>query len=294
MKRVISALMVLCLLACTSLASAESPHFEGKPWINTSFYGLWPSERPAVEDNFELYANFDTYQDALARGDKRYYTPLGEAQLLADRQMASLFTDPSLIGTEAECMRVLYGLYQDTIASQDPFAPLRPYVERLRAAQSLEALAALIREDGWMYGNAFLNVNFNNAERQYGQYFINIIAADIFSYLMDQETFEILGWDTEPAKQHLMRLGWSGEEALQTVDGILAYVDQVGEWNTEPVTEAEKDLESRTASQLISAEDIRAFCVPLYEFFKARGLVKEGAEDVPAYRLLCNEYPPAK
>ena len=284
MKRIISALMVLCLLAGASLAAAETPHFEGKPWNNTSFYGLWPSQRPAVEDNFELYANFDTYQDALARGDKRFYTPLGEAQLLADRQLASLFTDPSLTGTEAECMRVLYGLYQDMLGLQDPFAPIRPYVDRLRAAQSPEALTALIREDGWIYGNAFLDVNFNNENRQFGQYYIDIADAAVLSYLTDPETLDILGWDTEPAKQHLLRLGWSGEEARQTVDGILAYVDQLEDWNTEPVTEAEKDLDSRAASQLLSAEDIRAFCEPLYAFFKARGLVREGAEDVPAYK----------
>ena len=236
-----------------------------------------------MEENFELYANFDTYQDALARGDRRYYTPLAEAQLLADRQLASLFTDPDLIGTEAECMRVLYGLFRDTLGSQDPFAPLRPYVERLRAVRSLDELTALIREDGRMYGSVFFTADLNNVDRRFGKYYIDINAAQIFSYLMDQETFDFLGWDTETAKQHLLRLGWSGEEAPQTVDRILAYLDEVGEWNLEPASDAEKDLDSRAASQLISAEDIREFCEPLYELFKARGLVKEGAEDMPVY-----------
>ena len=34
MKRIISLLLALCLLAGISLAAAESPHFEGKPWLN--------------------------------------------------------------------------------------------------------------------------------------------------------------------------------------------------------------------------------------------------------------------
>ena len=57
MKRMICLILTLCLLAGCSMAGAESPHFEGKPWINSNFYGLWPSEQPAVEESFELYAN---------------------------------------------------------------------------------------------------------------------------------------------------------------------------------------------------------------------------------------------
>ena len=284
MKRILSALMVLCLLAGTTLTAAESPHFEGKPWINTAFYGLWPAERPAVEDNFELYANFDTYQAALAKGDRRFYTPIAEAQLLADQQAGSLCTDPDLTGTEAECMRILYGLYQDTLQAQDAIAPLRLYVERLRAVKSLEELTALIREDGWMYGKAFFTGDLNITDRELGKYYIIISKAEIPDYVVDEETFDVVGRDVETAKQHLMRMGWSEEEAPQAVDLIVAYLDEIGEWNLFPSTEEERELDSRAASQLLSADDIREYAAPLYELLKARGLVKEGTEAEPVYR----------
>ena len=76
MKRIVSLLTALCLMSGVALASAESPHFEGKPWINSNLYGIWPSERPAVEETFELYANYDLYQEALAQGKRMFYMPL--------------------------------------------------------------------------------------------------------------------------------------------------------------------------------------------------------------------------
>lgn len=104
MKRIISILMTLCLLMACAQAAAESPGFRGKPWINSNLYGLWPSERPAVEETFELYANYDLYQGILAKGEgDRMINPIGEAQRLEMRQAASLYTDPEGKGPEAEC-----------------------------------------------------------------------------------------------------------------------------------------------------------------------------------------------
>ncbi len=60
-------LTALCLPAGIMPASAEAPRFEGKPRINSNFYSVRPSERPAVEETFELYANYDLYRDALAQ-----------------------------------------------------------------------------------------------------------------------------------------------------------------------------------------------------------------------------------
>lgn len=46
-KKMIGLFLILCLLAAGFTAGAESPHFEGKPWVNSNFYGIWPAERPA-------------------------------------------------------------------------------------------------------------------------------------------------------------------------------------------------------------------------------------------------------
>ena len=291
MKRMICLLLALCLLAACAAAGAESPHFEGKPWINSSFYGLWPAERPAVEDSFELYANYDTYANALAKNDRREYSPLGDAQLLANRQTASLCTDPDLAGPEAECMRILYGLYKDVKQEEDAIAPVLPYAERLRAVKSLEELTALIREDGWMYGNAFLVGDLSVTDREFGKYYIVFAMPDMIDYLpMDAEAAEIPGRDIDTAKRKLQRMGWSAEELQQLIDQILTYTDSLGEWDLAPTTESEADLESRAAFGLISTDDIRNFSGPLYELLKVRGLTKEGAEAEPAYRVQFREH----
>ncbi len=54
-----------------------------------------------MEENFELYANYDLYMKALARGERRNYLPLDEAsEQIIERQM-SMYTDASLPGPEA-------------------------------------------------------------------------------------------------------------------------------------------------------------------------------------------------
>ena len=285
MKRMICLLLTLCLLAACSTAGAESPHFEGKPWINSGFYGLWPSERPAVEESFELYANYDKYQEMLAKGEKREYSPFFDAQMLANRQVASLFTDPDLIGPEAECLRILYGLYMGTEQGQEAFVPLLPYAERLRAAKSLEELNALIREDGWIYGNAFFADTLKTLDPELGKNYIGLHEAPIIDYLpLDEENPEF-NRDVEGAKQHLLAMGWNEEEIPQLIDRIVTYVDWLDSWSTVPTTEQEMDLQDRTMFGLVSADDIRGFCTPLYELIRAQGLVREGAEAEPAYRI---------
>ena len=46
MKKLISLLLTLCLLAACGLAGAESRVLEGKPWINSDILGNLPDEKP--------------------------------------------------------------------------------------------------------------------------------------------------------------------------------------------------------------------------------------------------------
>ena len=61
MKRPIVLLITLCLAVSWGLmpVQAEGVKPEGKPWVNSDLFGRWPSERPAPEDQYELWANFD-------------------------------------------------------------------------------------------------------------------------------------------------------------------------------------------------------------------------------------------
>ena len=63
MKGIICLLLALCLLAACTLAGAENTHLQGKPWVNSNLYGQWPDERPAPEDGYDMYANYDYYRE---------------------------------------------------------------------------------------------------------------------------------------------------------------------------------------------------------------------------------------
>ena len=61
MKRWLVLFLTLCLaVSCASVsAAAEDARPEGDPWVNSDICGLWPSERPAPEEQYTLWANFD-------------------------------------------------------------------------------------------------------------------------------------------------------------------------------------------------------------------------------------------
>ena len=283
MKRIVSLLTALCLMSGVALASAESLHIEGKPWINSNLYGIWPSERPAVEETFELYANYDLYQEALAQGKRMFYMPLSEAQKLANQQVASLYTDPDKTGPEAECLRILYGLYTATEQGPEAFAPLLPYAERLRAAKSVEELAAVIREDGWLYGKAFFEASIKTTDRMRGKVYVSFSTTEPIEDLpLDEETFESPGKDVDSAKEKLLRLGWSGEEIPRLIEKVVSFYDYNRSWEYGSYTELERELMS-DSSRLVSLNEVREVCPLIYELLKAQGLAREGAEAEPAY-----------
>ena len=283
MKRIISILMTLCLLMACAQAAAESPGFRGKPWINSNLYGLWPSERPAVEETFELYANYDLYQGILAKGEgDRMINPVEEAQRLEMRQAASLYTDPEGKGPEAECLRILYRLYNDAGQGEEATACLLPYAERLRAAKTKEELAAVIREDGRMYGDAFFSVNLSTTGRNAEKYCLDLANAEPIEELPpDPETYESKGKDVDGAKEKLRKMGWSEEEIPRLTEKVLAFYDYTRTWDF-VTTDLETELRSRVPTR-VSLSEIREFCPPAYDLLTSRGLAKEGAEEEQAY-----------
>ncbi len=54
MKKILSILMALCLLAALGPAGAEEAPSQGKPYTNPNLYTEF-TERPGPEENFYLY-----------------------------------------------------------------------------------------------------------------------------------------------------------------------------------------------------------------------------------------------
>ena len=285
MKKVISLLLTLCLLAACGLAGAENPGLGGKPWINSNVYGNWPSEHPGPEISFDLYVNYDKYQELPAQNSQPVILGALDTQTQIYAQLESLCRDPEKTGTEDECLRILYNLYMDTEKrAQEGFEPLRTHAGRLRAVKTLDELTALIREEGWLYGNALYEPAISTQPRSDSSDYsvqLNIIPL-IDDLPLDEETFESPGKDMDGTREKLLRMGFAEEEIPQLIEGILAYDTIVDDCYAE--TELENDLVGRT-DQMASLEEIREVCPPAWEMIRAQGLVKEGMETELLYRF---------
>ena len=284
MKRIISLLLALCLLAACTLAGAENTHLQGKPWVNSNLYGQWPDERPAPEDGYDMYANYDYYREVPPIEEiTGSYARIIQGEETVQEQFLSLCKDPEWTGTEVEILQILYRLYTDAEKrEQDGLAPLQPYADRLRAVSTQDELTSLIREDGWMYGPALYNSELVPAGLEGGIYTLYIGMVEFIDYLpLDPVTFESPGKDIEGAKETLRLLGYSAEEAAGAVEKILAFADQLEASNV-----IEEDLEVTVEERgTASLNDLRELCPLVPELLTAQGLVREGTEAEQIYKI---------
>ena len=69
MKKALCMLLTLCLLCSLAMLALGEGHLEGKPWINPEWPENLPDERPALEDDFYLYINYDLHKRFAADPD---------------------------------------------------------------------------------------------------------------------------------------------------------------------------------------------------------------------------------
>ena len=136
MKKFISVLLTLYLLAACGLAGAESRVLEGKPWINSDVMGNLPEERPAVEDSFDLYVNYDVYREGRDKGNVATLAAPEAIDDIVQGQVLDLCRSTAAECTEDEILRILYSLMTDTEKRDaDGLAPLMAKVDRVKAAE---------------------------------------------------------------------------------------------------------------------------------------------------------------
>ncbi len=282
MKRITVLLVVLCLIASLggAPAAAEEKLPEGDPWINSDLYGAWPAERPGPEEQFALWANYDHYMDALAKNDRstsNHYTRFGK--LLRDRVL-EMCTDPGKTDAESECLRLLYGFYNDRESiEKDGFASLTARVDRVKAAETLDELTALLAEEGFLFGTPFFRCDFS------------IMITDVQTIHLSVDLSRVIGeiWsedeeagddppqapkkDTEEACRKLVRMGYTGEEASRLTEKIVLLEDTFP--SEVQYTDREAELMNKPAQ---SYEDIREICPALAAILKGQGYVREGTE----------------
>ena len=284
MRRIISLLAAVCLLAACGAAGAESPALAGKPWINSNVYGNWPSERPGPEESFDLYVNYDAYRETPPDNGEHEVLRSMNTRKMIYSGLETLCTDPEKSGAEEESLRILYGLYMDAEKrAQEGFEPLRAHAARLRAVKTMDELTALIREEGWLYGNAMYEpIAGRTPLLESSCYFVDCGIMPVIDDLPpDEVTFESPGKDIEGTREKLLRLGYGEEEIPGLIEAILAH-DVIKGITIE--TELEQKMNSRL-DRTASLEEIREVCPPVWEMLRAQGLVKEGAETELLYRF---------
>ena len=233
MKKFISALMALCLLMACCPAWAEEAASLGKPYANPNLYTIFPAdERPGPEENFYLYANYDSFMEAAADTRGLISSQATKTYEILTEEISEISRNTEFTDTETQIIRLLYGLATDTQKrEQDGLAPLLSRVGRIRAVKSTEELTALFQEDGFLPGMPFLNFSFQPAYRDKGEFVLSIAKSPILNKLPlpDNATPEEMTAgdkpDLEDGRRILMRMQYTEEEADRLVGEIARYDD---------------------------------------------------------------------
>ena len=276
MKRIISALMTLCLIMACCPALADEAASLGRPYANPNLYTVFPAERPGPEENYYFYVNYDRFVDVSAGRTPYLNDQVRHAYHILGSAVTDISRNTEYTDTDSQIVRLLYGLITDTEKrDRDGLAPLMSRVDRLRAVKNTEELTALLLEDGFLISVPFLRCNIQKSYKDPSQIVVSIARDMLLEqlYLEDGAT----SWDTEPARRMLLNLRCREEEADRLLAEIVRYDE---DWGGDVVPEW-LPLDGSP----ISLKDIRENCPLLYMLLNAAGLVKEGAETQPMYEV---------
>ena len=280
MKRLFSALLVLCLLAACGAARADETPSTGHPWVNPNLCESFP-ERPGPEENFYLWANYDLFTEATAGGEIKPYDLMAAAEASLSEQFLDIYQNPEYTDTESEILQILYRLASDTEKrKQESLDLLMSRVNRIKAVKSVEELTELIQEKGFLLATPFLVFNAQKSAIDPNQIVTCVERKLMLDYLPmeDEPTEEELmngpAIDTEAPRKGLRLMQYSEEEADRIIGGLKQY--------DEPTAEDQPEWMDGTRASL---QQIRENCPPIYALLSSAGAVKEGAETQSIYEF---------
>ena len=288
MKKIISALMALCLLIACCSAWAEEAASLGKPYVNPNLCTAFPTdERPGPEENYYLYANYDSFMEAAADIHGFTVSQTTRTYEILTEGISEICRNTEYTDTESRILQILYGLITDTRKrEQDGLTPLMSRVDRIRAVKTTEELTALLQEDGFLLEMPFLNYSFQVSNRDRGEFIVCITKFSVLNKIAlpddatQEEMLEGEKPDLDDGHRILMKMQYTEEEADRLVSEIARYdSDFTGEapgWLT---------VDDPSYFPAVSLEAIRENSPTLYALVTAAGLVREGAETQPVYEI---------
>ena len=268
MKRVMCILLALCLLAGMTGAMADGPR-EGKPWPNPELPGNLPDHRPAAEEDYYLYVNFDRYGQA--------DTTLDVGRSIAMKVRENLRSAVEKGETaDAKALGILIGLLEDGARRErEGMEPLMSRVRRVRETKSLEELSALCREDGFLIGYPFASYVILQGGKAPDKFILTLqISVHVPNEEVEDECDEVL-LDKQRTEERLVRLGYDAETAHKLTERLVSY------------QEGGKDIEGDSFEEdqrCLTAAEIRSIWPLLYDQMAGHGMFDGVAEDAAVFQ----------
>ena len=271
MKRIICFLLTLCLLSGVLGAALAEGAPEGKPWINPEWPENLPSQRPAPEENYYLYVNYDRHQQMA--GDPK---AAGSLYASAEAELTGKVWEMVERGecTEARALHILAGLLQDRERrNREGLEPLMVYVRRVQAVKSLEELSALCREDGFLFGNPFVRYELKQSAADPEKFAIQLSFSEPVPMLTDDNGNNTP--NTKQMEEELLLLGWDAESVKKTAERVVQYQSECQSGNMD-----------YTKKAMPTEEELLNTCTPLRDQLISQGMIPDGQTLTSVYQIL--------
>ncbi len=273
---------ILCMLLAAVLMTTAAPlahaeSLEGKPWVNSGLPGNLPAEKPGPEENYELYVNYDLYAGAAAV--EKEDSSASRAEKALQDAMQSILEEGATPG--ARVLRRMTSLIQDRERREkEGSGPLEAYVKRVRETKSVEELSALLREEPIPVEILYADVSLNRSDGTPEVFAIQIASTDWIPLIDFPEgdeppEEEIMQRDIPKVTEELTALGYTPEEARETAERINRFQEERSEFSM--LQDAEDVPEDAPENAMMTLEEIREKCAPLYDQLVTQGWQAEGA-----------------
>ena len=130
----------------------------GTAWVNSDIVGTQLPESVRLQDDFHTAVNLEWLRTAEIEPGNSSESSFWERMREVEAQVKEMLADPAL-GSEgpegALAQRLYNGMLDMDARNAAGYAEVIPYVERIRQAETLEQLSALLCDDAFLFTTTF-------------------------------------------------------------------------------------------------------------------------------------------